>query len=413
MKKNSLLYLCTFMAVSTFANEYETSFNYFGNVMASKINKEGYTLNHYNHSNVDDQLSFSPYSKLGGQVSIYDSQYKFTTQAIGYRNHDEYKAKITWLNLNYDYDENLAFRAGRMQSNLLINADSLHIDYIHTMAHTPDELYRIIAVEHYDGVEITYKNFINDTFDYTLSIAPYGKSDQKINTTYNSQERIKLKDINAIRLNITNDDDIEIQTSYAKLKSTLDDSSALKSIVNGLEAYGNDMSSYGYENKTTQIFTLGLNYNYEEFRFNSEIMRYETESMNPDTTAYYMMLGYVYNEFTPYIAYSESKNDKEHFDTSNINAPDATSQSLKTSLDDLLYLTNYSQKTKSIGLRYDIKPGLAFKTQIDEVKTINYGSISSSTVTSSGYERRGILGRFTGTKDQTVYIYTMGLSFAF
>lgn len=413
MRKNSFLYLFMFITTWAFSSDYETSFNYFGNVMASKINKDGFTSNNYNYDNVDGDTSLSPYSKLGGQVSIYNDKYKFTSQAITYRNHKKNKAKFTWLNVNYDFNENIALRVGRMQTNLLLNSDSLHIDYIHTMTHTPNEVYRIIALEHYDGIELTYKDFINDTYNYAITLVPYGKAKQDINTTFDNEESIELKNINSIRLNITNDDNIEIHTSFTKLKSSLEDSNALKTITNGLKAYGNNVDEYGYEDKDTNVFTLGLNYSYEDYILSTEISRYETKSMNPDTTAYYVMLGYNWGKFTPYIAYAESKNDKEHFDTSHLNTPDAQSQNLKRSLDDLLYLTNYSQKTQSIGLRYNIKPGIALKTQIDRITTSNYGSISNSTVAASGYERRGILGRFAGTGDEPVYLYTIGVSFAF
>ena len=413
MKKSRFIYILIFITTLSFSDDFETSFNYFGNVMVSKINKSGFTSNNYNYDNVDNTASLSPYTKLGGQVSVYDDKYKFTSQAIAYRNHHEYKAKFTWFNLNYDYNENFAIRVGRMQSNLLLNSDSLHIDYIHTMTHTPNEVYRIIALEHYDGIELTYKDYINDTYNYAVTLVPYGKAKQDINTTYDVEENITLKNINSIRLNITNDDNVEIHTSYTKLESSLEDSSALTTVTNGLKSYGNNVDEYSYENKDTEVYTFGLNYSYDNYILNTEISRYETKSMNPDTTAYYVMLGYNWGKFTPYIAYAESRNDKEHFDTSHLNTPDATSQSLKRSLDDILYLTNYSQKTQSIGLRYNIKPGIALKTQIDRITTSNYGSISDSAVASSGYERRGILGRFAGTNDEAVYLYTIGLSFAF
>ena len=99
MKKSSFLYILIFISTLACSSNYETSLNYFGNVMASKLNKNGFTSNNYNYDNVDNDTSFSPYSKLGGQVSIYNDKYKFTSQAITYRNHHEYKAKFTWLNV--------------------------------------------------------------------------------------------------------------------------------------------------------------------------------------------------------------------------------------------------------------------------------------------------------------------------
>jgi hypothetical protein len=413
MRYSKLVYIFILSALTLNANNFQTTYNYFGNIVYSTLDTKGYTLNHYNHDNIDHTSSFSPYSKVGGQITYYNDKYKYTAQAITYKNHGEYEAKLTWLNVNYEYNKNISYRIGRMQTYLLMHADSQNIDYVHTMVHPPLEVYRIVALEHYDALEVSYKNNINDRYNYNITITPFGHAKENINTKHNVEEELELENIKSIKFNLTNDDNFEARFSYSYMLSTLPDSPELKSVTNTLKNYNNDVSRFSYEKKDTTILTLGLNYSYNQYIINSEISQYETDSMNPDTLAYYLMLGYNHNQFTPYIAYSSSNNKEEHFTASNINAPDAQSQYAKNLLNDFLYLTNYTQKTKSIGLRYDIKPGLAFKTQIDKIETKNYGIISNTTKTQSGYERRGILARFVGVADEPVYVYSVGISFAF
>jgi hypothetical protein len=413
MKYNRFIYFFILLSLSLNGNDFKTTYNYFGNIMFSQLNNKGNTLNHYTHDNIDADSTFSPYSKLGGQITYYNDKYKYTAQAITYKNHDKYEAKLTWLNLNYKYNDNISYRIGRMQTYLLMHADSLNIDYIHTMVHPPLELYRIVALEHYDALELSYKNSLDDSYNYNITVTPYGYAKEDINTKHDFQEELKLEKIKSIKLSLNNDDNVEARFSYSYMLSTMPDSKSLTDVTNILKQYGNDMNRYSYKDKDTTILTLGLNYKYNQYIINSEIAKYKTDSMNPDTLAYYLMLGYNRNQFTPYIAYSNSRNDKEHFDTSNINAPDAQSQSAKSLLNDFLYLTNYSQTTSSIGLRYDITPGIALKTQIDKITTKNYGSISNSTISSSGFERRGILARLGGFEDKPTYVYSIGISFAY
>jgi hypothetical protein len=222
-----------------------------------------------------------------------------------------------------------------------------------------------------------------------------------------------MKDAKIIKMRINNEN-IEFQLSYAKANIDMPDGNEkLNAITKYLTTYGNDMSRYTFDKADFSIGTLGLNYTYANFIFNSEIAQIEIKSMMPDMIAYYTLFGYRYENITPFFIYAKNKNDKKHFDTSGIHTPDATSKQLKKDLDDFLYLTNTSQKSISIGLRYDIKPGLAFKCQIDKITTSNYGSITKNGIDVSGYERSGITSRYKNISNKPIYQYIMGINFAF
>ena len=79
---------------------------------------------------------------------------------------------------------------------------------------------------------------------------------------------------------------------------------------------------------------------------------------------------------------------------------------LKKALDDVLYSTDTSQKTLSVGLRYDVKPGIAVTAQVDKMSTSSNGVEGS-------INKRGILEYELGAERKPVYMYTLGVSFAF
>lgn len=412
MKLIKIILTTSLLFSSISADDIETRFNYFGNIMASKLTQDGYSIRNYNNDDVNSKASFNPYSKLGGQITAFKDKYTFTGQALVHKNHDKYESELTWLNLKYDINSDLTLRAGRIQTTLLLSSDSLNIDYIQLWAKAPDEVYRIMAIKSYDGAEIIYKDSYND-YEYTLTLTPHAEMDTKINTDHNTTTDAILTKARAIKFQVEKDN-IVLQGSYTKANLDLPESNAFDGIVQALAAVnGNDMYRYSYRKKDFSVITLGLNYKYDNFLFNSEVARIEIQSLLPDMTTYYLMAGYKFDKLTPFIIYAQNLNDKEHFDTSDVKTNSATTAAQKEMLNDILYSTNTSQTTSSIGFRYDYKPGIAVKGQVDRITTSNYGSTSQSTVNLLGYERQGILARDAGTDDKAIYAITLGVNFAF
>lgn len=76
-----------------------------------------------------------------------------------------------------------------------------------------------------------------------------------------------------------------------------------------------------------------------------------------------------------------------------------------------MYSTNLSQQTHSLGLRYDFKPGIALKMQIDQTKVKNYGNYIE--FDGSNLYRQGIVEYSLQNDIKKIYQYTIGVSFAF
>lgn len=327
------------------------------------------------------------------------------------KNNDDYEAELTWLNLKYTINDNFSIRAGRIQTKVLLHSESFDIDYLQLWAKAPSEVYRLMPIRAYEGVELNYDKTFDD-YSMNLSIVTLGRYDDTLNSNKESEFDISIKDSYSATLRVENDT-FTYKASYSRSKVYIQDDSTTDAIVNGLRAYGNNMDRFTYENTDVEVFSLCFGYRNNNFILDTEIVRSENKSLLPSSTGAYMLLGYEIDKFIPFIMYAQNKNDKSFYDTSSIRTPDATSTALKRGLDDILYLNNYSQATATMGMRYNIQTGMALKFQLDRITSTNYGSISNSTVQSTGYEKVGILSRDAGTQDKAIYACTVSLSFAY
>ena len=409
MKVNNILLACLLSISSLLAdNDFETSFNYFGNLSASKLNSSGFDLNDYSHDSVDDDLSLTPYSKAGVQLSYYNDYFTFTAQGLVRKNHDSYRGELTWLNVKYDINDDFAIRLGRIQTKVLLNSESLDIDYLHVWAKPPVEVYRLMPIRTYNGLELTYDTTF-DAYNFNVSLVTFATYSGKINATKNVENAIDIKDASSLTFTLESENTI-YKASYSRSNADIDDTASTIAIVNALSAEGNDMSRYTFNERTIEVASLGIQYRKDNFLLDTEIAHSESNGLLPSSTGAYMMLGYQVNKFTPFIMYAENKNDKDYYDTSAIQT---ATPATKVALDDTLYLANFSQATSTVGMRYDVKTGMAFKAQVDRITSTNYGSISSSGVSSSGYEKVGVLSRDAGTADKAIYALTVSFSFAY
>ncbi|MEO1954166.1 MAG: hypothetical protein ABGW74_05635 [Campylobacterales bacterium] len=403
MRLINFIIMVVFVTSSLLADNFDTSFNYFGNLTASSLNKDKFYIKGYQVDDVQDYFELSTYSKLGLQTMIYNDKFTFVAQAVTHYVDDSLNLDLTWLNAKYKINHDFSIRAGRIQSAMFLNSDVRDVDYVNTWAIEPNAFYTMLPMRYYDGLEISYEKVIEDYY-INITIAPYGKVTADIDDMV-SGSTLDVSDMHMVSLVISNND-FKFKTSYAQVNMDIPIYDVnYHNTIETLEDEGNDMSKYNYIDKKISFLTLGLEYNYENYSFLTEIAKRDSVSLLPDTIAYYTMLSYRYDKFIPFIMYSSNNNDSSHFDTSNIT--DITN-SAKIELEKILYQTNDSQKTFSIGFRYDLKTGIALKFQVDKIVIKNYGTDYSDIIKRLGYTQID-----AGVKDDNVYQTTIGLSFAF
>ena len=405
MRLNNFIIMVVFVTSSLLADNFETSFNYFGNLTASSLNKDKFYIKGYQVDDIQDYFELSTYSKLGFQTMIYNDKFTFVAQAVSHYVDDSLNLDLTWLNAKYKIRDDFSIRVGRIQSAMFLNSDVRDIDYVNTWAIEPNAFYTMLPMRYYDGLDISYEKVIGDYY-INIIITPYGEVSADIDDMV-SGSTLDVSDMHMVSLVLSNND-FKFKTSYAQVTMNIPIYDVnYHSIIQTLQDEGNDISKYNYIDKKISFLTLGLEYNYENYSFLTEIAKRDSVSLLPDTIAYYTMLSYRYDKFIPFIMYSSNNNDSSHFDTTNINDT-ATNGVTKTELEKILYQTNDSQRTFSIGFRYDLKTGIALKFQVDKIFIKNYGTDYSDSVKRLGYTQID-----AGVKDDNVYQTTIGLSFAF
>ena len=404
MKQNNLV-LIIFLLISSLltANDFNTNMNYFGNLTTSSLNKDGFNTKGYEVDDVKNHFQLSTYSKLGIQATIYNNDWMFVTQAVTHYKDNGLKADLTWLNVKYTLNSDFNIRGGRMQSSAFLNSDVRDIDYVNTWGLEPNAFYTMLPMKFYDGIEISYNKVIGEYY-INLNLTPYGTLETSMDDLV-SDSILSVKDIHIISFDISNND-FKFKVTYGQVNINIPiEDTNYNQVIDGLKEE-NDMSKYNYTDKKVSFLTLGLEYNYENYSLVSELAQISSNSLIADTIGYYTMLSYRYDKFIPFVMYSVSDNQKSHFDTTNI--VDNSNQHFKEKLDQILYQTNNSQRTISLGFKYDLMVGVALKFQLDKITIKDYGVDYSETTKRVGYTQRD-----AGVYDDSVYQTTIGLSFVF
>ena len=416
MKLNRVFLILVLLTTISFSEEFNYNLNYFGNITLNTLDKDGYAFRNVQSDQVEDKVDYEPYSKLGTQLSLNKDNFDLTAQAIARRYKNSLDTDLRWLNLKYTYDD-FSIRAGKMQLPLFLNSNTLDIDYVHLWAKAPIEVYGIFPAKTYTGLEFMYQKSF-DGFYLDLQATPFGKIKEDVNILDTLGEvTANLDDIRNIMLSVEIDNLI-LKSSYTQGKLTIPlEGTGLNTLTSTLTNLGfHDLAKkYSFQDTKLEFLSFGLDYTYENFIFNSEISKMKSKSFLPNMLAYYALVGYKHNKWTPFIMYARNKNDKSHFSeddlTTNSTNPItiATVNSVRDGLERELYKMNTSQETFSLGVKYDYKPGIAFKFQADRITTTDYGTPH----TDGDYERFGFLSRKRGIDNEAVYLYTLSVGFAF
>lgn len=415
MKLNNIIVSGLLTTSFLFASDLETHFNYFGDVTLNTLDKSGYAYRHFGSDDIENEVDYQSYSKLGGQITLTKDAFDFVAQATLKRYENDFDSKMNWLNLKYSY-ENFAIRAGKMQLPLFLNSNSLDISYVHLWAKAPIEVYGIFPIKSYNGMELLYqKSFANDIY-FDMQVTPFGsiKEDVDLIDSFGSVEG-ELKDIRNVMMSL-DINNFSFKSTYTQGKINISSQgTGIDTLTSTLRQFGFSSlaDKYSFENTKLEFLSFGIDYDNDTFILKSEISKMKSESFLPNVLSYYALAGYRIGRWTPFMMYAENQNEKEHYTedglVTNSTNPVVIGSiaQIKAGLEQELYKMNSSQKTSSVGFRYDYKKGIAFKFQTDRITTTDYGTPSPDRAT------KGFLARDAGIEDEPVYLYTASLVFAF
>lgn len=285
--------------------------------------KVGMANNDAGYNGYDKDADFSEGSKLGLQGSFaLTEQTKIVAQLVA-RGSDDWATEMEWAFLSHDFDNGFVTRIGRLRVPLYMYSDYLEVGYAQPWATPPSELYSIVPLSSFDGIDAIYDFDMGDVA-VTLQ-ASYGHADRDAGETLGE---VDYKDILGASASFSYEDWIFRTTYY---QTTLDSKEG----------------STFFDKEDSYFAGVGLSYDNGSLLAISEFAVSDVEGDYSDTQSGYITLGYRISDFTPYVTYAflETTDDSER------------TPAYKPGFD-------WKRNAYSIGTRYDISSNLALKADV-------------------------------------------------
>ena len=269
-----------------------------------------------NYSRIAAQLSAQFTPKVSAQMQVISA----------YHSDGSYQPEVEWLNMKYAINNNTSLRLGRIELPTFLDSGNHDVGYSYVWAHLPTEIYHVLSIPNSDGIDASYRTQLGDGRHSFKALFGQNISDRPTSTTTS-------KDMWGI-FDKVEYDQTTFNISYQKRNSSYQNN--LTGISNGwYESY--DIS-------------LGMDYDPGNWFFISEWIQSQTRYKND---AMYFSAGYRIKKFTPYFVHSQN----------------SAGSYLSSSTQNGSFVTRpiKSQRTESIGLRWDFMKNFDFKFQYDRV----------------------------------------------
>lgn len=322
--------------------------------------------------------SFNPDSKIAVQGT-----YKFTPtlSATGqvmtkFDAEGQYEPKLEWAFAKWQAAPSLSFRAGRMGGPFFMISDFRDVGFANTPVRPNLDVYGQVPVSSFEGLDATYQtNLGSMTLTSTLWT---GEAKNKYASALHSLGRnnpveaseVVLSNIVGLNLQGEFDNGLSWRFGYLRGKNTIKSPTALKVIgyvegSTGTEAEKLDAIGNLDTDKAQASFTgFGITYDQDDIVLSAEYGRrgMENKGYIPATQAWYTLGGYRFGSVLPYVSVSRLL-------ITNPNAAPIENLGLLVKIGStaLFNTQKLNQDTKSVGVRWDARNGLAVKAQYDYV----------------------------------------------
>ncbi len=341
-------------------------------------------------------------SRVGVQASIQPTpQLEGVAQVVSrYRNDNNFQPELTWGFLKYSFNDIVdEVRVGRIGFDVFLAADSRDIGFSYLWVRPPVDYFGTAICPYIDGGDIIFRAPVGAGVSRLKFYT--GLARQQVSSLVNQTQWA-----GNITLNTGQTEDlsgsrviggmIDYQDSYWNLRfgtasvkvsnefpvGQFDIFGTLRgtaqalvptnpSLASSLNTLASDLSLSG---KRVTFTSLEMAYEDGPLRTQMALSHYGADSLvfSP-ANAGYLSVGYRYGQFTPYAVFSAVKSKRSH------RADDLAGQGV----DPLVSMVNFmmstglqSQRTLSLGTRYDLMSNVALKFQVDMIRSNTCSPVS-------------------------------------
>lgn len=307
---------------------------------------------------VDDHWSGVMDNRLGVQLALnFDPNWSAVLHSVVVRNGDDKVNPATiWAQLKWKLNDQTRLYLGRSLNTLFLTSEEFHVGYAQPWVRPPVELYSMAGENGFsDGVNVQHQMPMGDT---VLSLeAKAGVSALDRNNYSVQNQPIYGLSATLIQPELT----LRASLLQAHVNAQIVRLDPLLSLIRQQSpAIAEEYSLASIRNQ--RYLSLGMRYEHQNYLFMMEVARTQLRRKSlPDQLGGYVTLGYSVGNWMPYISYSQLKILGS---TDELRLQGLASQAANA------YLSSKKndQKNLSLGLRWDVKPGLSVKLQLDQVR---------------------------------------------
>lgn len=370
----------------------------FGTLGVARTNTDDALLNYPGQGGgVDKQMGLEPDTKVGVQGS-----YKFTNTFSGtaqvltkYRASGQYQPEFEWAFAKWQAMPSLALRGGRIGAPYFMISDFRDVGYANTAIRPPLDVYGQVPVSSFDGADITYQTQWfganvsstlwggNSRNEFASSLRSTGATGA---VTEVEPSVLKIKNTLGLNLQAEFDNGLTVRVGHAGGAVTAE-SSVSDQIIGGARtnfggAAPNDVAAIANtlttEGARASFRGIGVAYDQNNIVLASEFTKRKVKKgYIPSTTGWYVLGGYRFGNFLPYVIVSKLKVDDPNATMPSTptltalsalnNATGVGARSVLGGTQAVLNSQKIEQKTLSIGARWDVARSIALKAQYDRV----------------------------------------------
>lgn len=321
----------------------------------------------------DKKASLNPDSKIALQGS-----YKFTptlsatTQLMmKYDADGEYVPNPEWVFAKWQPTSALSVRGGRMGAPFFMVSDFRDVGYANTTVRPNLDVYGQVPVSYFDGADAAYQLDVGSVTLTSTLWAGNAKSDfsSALRRSGAAVPPTEVRIDHAVGLNVL----AEFSSGYAlrvgHMQGKLTTKSALAQSVMAAarsilapDAAQSVVDTVTTDDTKATFSGIGFTVDRDNVVAAAEFTKRKVnKGYIADTTGWYVMGGYRVGAFLPYVSFSKLKVDDPN------TAVPSTAGPLANSVNSILNTQKISQRTTSVGVRWDVVRNVALKAQYDRV----------------------------------------------
>ncbi len=324
-----------------------------------------------NGAGLANATSLTTETKLGGQInaSITENLSAVLQVVSQFHRDNSFEPQVEWANIKYQVTRELSVRAGRIALPTFARSETRFVGYSSPWARPPIEVYSVTPITSNDGIDLSYRNKLGKA-NNTLQ-AFYGRSTIKLPPSTSTAKR---------NWGLTDNIEIGDFSLHATYSSVLVDVDApgVNGVLRGIGNFRNIpgpvgaraqelLSTYRVNDLRFKNTALGANYDPGTWFLMGEFINFDGDGVLITTRSWYTTAGYRIAAWTPYLGFAKTTPKLPH-ETSVAGAP-VGFNNLVGAVNNIVGTISGSQKTVSLGLRWDAVDNVAVKVQYDRLTT--------------------------------------------